>query len=123
LSARLCEAPPAIATTFAKPDGTFVQAVDYTAHQSPSALVIKDFNNDGILDVVTVNEGSDDVSFLAGIGNGTLQAPVQSRTDVSALTRSSIELFNIARAQQDMRSTAGSELWQLELIIQILSFL
>ena len=41
----------------------------------------------------------------------------QSRTDVSALTRSSIELFHMARMQQDMRSTMGTDLWQLELII------
>jgi len=41
----------------------------------------------------------------------------QSRTDVCSLTKSSIELFNVARAQQDVRSTTGSELWQLELII------
>jgi midasin len=41
----------------------------------------------------------------------------QSRTDVCALTKSSIELFNIARTQQDVRSTVGTELWQLELII------
>jgi midasin len=41
----------------------------------------------------------------------------QSRTDVCALTRSSIELFNVARAQQGIRSSVGTELWQLELII------
>ena len=41
----------------------------------------------------------------------------QSMTDVCALTKSSIQLFNEARAQQDIRSTSGTELWQLELII------
>ena len=41
----------------------------------------------------------------------------QSMTDVCALTKSSIQLFNAARAQQDIRSTSSTELWQLELII------
>jgi midasin len=41
----------------------------------------------------------------------------QSRTDVAALTKASINLFNVARAQQDVRSVSGSELWQLQLII------
>lgn len=41
----------------------------------------------------------------------------QSRTDVLSLTKTSIELFSVARAQQDVRSIMGGELWQLELII------
>ena len=41
----------------------------------------------------------------------------QSRTDVCALTKTSIELFNVARSQQNIRSSMGGELWQLELII------
>ena len=41
----------------------------------------------------------------------------QSRTDVCALTKRSIDLFNVARLQQNIRSSMGDELWQLELII------
>jgi len=41
----------------------------------------------------------------------------QARTDVCALTRSSIQMFNSARAQQDILSTSNAELWQLQLII------
>ena len=41
----------------------------------------------------------------------------QLRTDVCALTKTSIELFNVARSQQNARSSMGGELWQLELII------
>jgi midasin len=41
----------------------------------------------------------------------------QAKTDVCALTKSSIELFDVARRRQDVRSTSGTELWQLELII------
>jgi midasin len=40
----------------------------------------------------------------------------QARTDVCALTRASIELFDVAKIQQNARSSVG-ELWQLELII------
>ena len=41
----------------------------------------------------------------------------QERTDVCGLARRSIELFEVARTRQDVRSVAGGELWQLELII------
>ena len=41
----------------------------------------------------------------------------QERTDVCRLAKRSIELFEVARTQQDARSVVGGELWQLELII------
>jgi hypothetical protein len=43
---------------------------------SSSAIVSGDFNNDGILDLVTVNEGT--ISFYKGLGNGKYAAPVSS---------------------------------------------
>src|SRR5207248_681948 len=41
----------------------------------------------------------------------------QSRTDVCALAKSSIELFNVSRSRQNVRSAMGGELWQLQIII------
>ena len=41
----------------------------------------------------------------------------QPRTDVAALTKTSIHLFDVVRAQQNIRSISGSDLWQLQLII------
>jgi hypothetical protein len=56
---------------------------------SSSAIVTGDFNNDGILDVVTVNEtptGSE-VSFFAGLGGGKFSTtPVNSSLNVSSGT-------------------------------------
>ncbi|RMH35221.1 MAG: VCBS repeat-containing protein [Nitrospirae bacterium] len=43
---------------------------------TPQAIVAGDFNQDGRLDVVTVNSTSDDVSVLLGNGNGTFRAAV-----------------------------------------------
>lgn len=43
---------------------------------TPQALASGDFNQDGQLDVVTVNSTSDDVSVLLGNGNGTFRAAV-----------------------------------------------
>ena len=42
---------------------------------NPFSSVSGDFNRDGALDVVTANEGSNDVSILLGNGDGTFQAP------------------------------------------------
>ena len=43
---------------------------------NPFSSVSGDFNRDGALDVVTANEGSNDVSILLGNGDGTFQAPM-----------------------------------------------
>jgi len=42
----------------------------------PEALTTGDFNEDGLLDVATVNSGSDDVTMLFGNGNGTFRSPI-----------------------------------------------
>src|SRR5262249_17841761 len=41
---------------------------------NPVALLAVDVNGDGILDLVTANEGSGDVSVLLGIGDGSFEA-------------------------------------------------
>ncbi|MBV8608925.1 MAG: VCBS repeat-containing protein, partial [Singulisphaera sp.] len=42
---------------------------------NPVSSVSGDFNRDGALDVVTANEGSNDVTILLGNGDGTFQTP------------------------------------------------
>lgn len=49
-------------------DGTFVDQLLATAHTSPTAVAIADYNGDGKLDIVAANFFSDDVSLLI---NGT----------------------------------------------------
>src|SRR5439155_14946081 len=49
-------------------DGTFVDQQVRTAHTSPTAVAIADYNKDGKLDIVAANFFSDDVSLLF---NGT----------------------------------------------------
>jgi hypothetical protein len=38
---------------------------------APAALVARDFNGDGVLDLAVANRGDDTISYLQGIGNGT----------------------------------------------------
>jgi hypothetical protein len=41
----------------------------------PVAVVTGDFNGDGILDVATANKGTNNISVLLGLGNGTFRSP------------------------------------------------
>jgi hypothetical protein len=61
---------------------TFVAAPMYPlgpkngAGSKPVAVVRGDFNHDGILDVVTANQGTNNISLLLGIGNGTFRPAI-----------------------------------------------
>ncbi len=52
-------------------DGTFLPAVSYTVGLHPTSIAVGDFNHDGILDIVTANEGDKTVSVLPGSSDGT----------------------------------------------------
>lgn len=54
---------------------TFTQTMIQTNGAFPGGIVAADFNNDGILDVVTVN-GNNTLSFYKGLGGGTYASPV-----------------------------------------------
>ena len=62
---------PVLPTTFRTP-------VMLTTDTDPTAIVLGDFNRDGTLDIVTGNSVANDVSFFAGIGDGTFKAGVTS---------------------------------------------
>lgn len=55
-------------------DGTFVDRQIRTAHSSPTAVAIADYNGDGKLDIVAANFFSDDVSMLINGTPGALGA-------------------------------------------------
>jgi hypothetical protein len=46
---------------------------------APQAVATADFNGDGILDLVTPNQGSGDVSILLGAGDGKFRIPARVR--------------------------------------------
>ena len=55
--------------------GAFANAVDYpTTGTGTYSVAVGDFNGDGIPDLITPNNTSNDVSFLPGTGNGTFGA-------------------------------------------------
>src|SRR4029079_17293813 len=53
-------------------DGTFVDQLIRTAHTSPTAVAIADYNDDSKLDIVAANFFSDDVSLLINGTSGAL---------------------------------------------------
>ena len=57
-------------------DGTFTVGETYPlgASASPTGIATADFDNDGVLDLVTTNQDSDMVSVLLGNGDGTFAA-------------------------------------------------
>src|SRR4029079_9060396 len=55
---------------------TFATGVSSSTGRSPFAVAVGDFTSDGKIDVVTANQGSDDISLLRGNGNGTFQIPL-----------------------------------------------
>jgi hypothetical protein len=56
-----------------KANGTFTEAKGspFAVGNSPSAVVIADFNGDGIKDIAVANEADNSISFFRGNGDGT----------------------------------------------------
>ncbi|MCH8149419.1 MAG: VCBS repeat-containing protein, partial [Planctomycetes bacterium] len=57
-------------------DGSFQAAVSFAAGESPRSVAVADLDGDSVLDLVTANFSSDDVSVLLGNGDGSFQAAV-----------------------------------------------
>src|SRR5262245_10921545 len=55
--------------------GTFQPARTFAAAGGPSSLLARDFDSDGVLDLVSASYYLDDVSFLPGGGDGTFGRP------------------------------------------------
>jgi hypothetical protein len=56
-------------------DGTFTLVRSYSVPANPFAVVVADFNGDGILDLATSNWGANNVSVLLGTGGGKFAPP------------------------------------------------
>jgi len=70
-----------------KPDGTFLTQVTYGAlgnMQKPYAVALGDFNNDGMIDIVTPNFSSNNVTMFKGNGDSTFQKGVAYATGTGA---------------------------------------
>jgi len=72
----------------------FAEQVIYSGDTSSYGITSGDFNNDGILDVVTINTST--LSFCKGIGGGRFANPVnQSITYCSTLTSELLALLPV----------------------------
>ena len=76
----------AVSVLLGNGDGAFQPHIEYTTGDEPAQIVAGDFNDDGNLDVATINACGDDpncgltssatVSILAGNGDGTFQTRI-----------------------------------------------
>jgi len=66
--------------TIASVNGTggLKPARQYAAHGYPRGISTADLNEDGILDLIIANQGTNDFSVLIGYGNGGFYAPVNT---------------------------------------------
>jgi hypothetical protein len=91
--------------SFLAGDGTghFAAADDYAAGPGPHDMVVEDFDEDGLLDLVVCNEknpnvnGADAYSFLKGNGDGSFDPPVQ--TNVSHHVRGHLHVEDFDKDQ------------------------
>ena len=68
-----------VSVLLGKGDGTLFQApVTYSVGPNPNSIVTLDLNGDGKLDLAVYNYGSNTISGLLGMGDGTFQAAVHS---------------------------------------------
>ncbi len=69
-----------ISVLFGKGDGTLGTAVTHQTNQpngGPYSVKVADVNGDGIPDVLVSNSNLNTVTLLLGVGNGTMESPVQ----------------------------------------------
>jgi len=62
-----------------KGDGTFKEQQKFKVGDGPMAIAIADLNGDKILDIVTANFMTNDVSVLLGKGDGAFQEAIFQR--------------------------------------------
>ena len=67
---------------------SFAAQATFAVGTGPYSAVLGDVNGDGILDIVTANYGTDNVSVLLGNGNGTFQTQVTFTTGATTRPQS-----------------------------------
>lgn len=75
-------------------NGGFGDPQALTAGTGPSALLVRDFNNDTKLDIVSANPTSNDVSVFLGNGDGTFAPQIASSAGTLTATISAADFNN-----------------------------
>ncbi|HEX9005067.1 MAG TPA: putative Ig domain-containing protein, partial [Blastocatellia bacterium] len=73
---------------------SFSAPTNFTVGTHPFGIAAGDFNSDGKVDLATANSGSNNVSVLLGMGNGSFQPAVPYATPLGSATGVAISDFN-----------------------------
>jgi FG-GAP-like repeat/Thrombospondin type 3 repeat len=92
-------------------DGTFRSGPSAFADDSPVAVAVGDFNEDGKPDLAAVNEFSDDVSILLGRGDGTFGLSQNVRTGFSPVALDIADFNTDTRQDLIVVNPSGDDTW------------
>jgi hypothetical protein len=90
-------------------DGTFQNPVPLATGVGPAAVVRADFNGDGVPDLATVNQVSNDVSILFGNGDGTFQTQIRIPVGKSPSALVTGDFNNDGRADLAVLDSGGPD--------------
>ena len=76
VAAALCCAVAVLNVRPAAAQSSLKSRRDFAVGDRPTALVVADYDGDGLLDVITVNRSSSDISLEKGFGDGTFRRAI-----------------------------------------------
>ena len=74
--------------------GSFATAVNYVTGSDCHAVIVADFDNDGLKDLATANYGTSNISVLLGNGNGTFGASYYYPAGINTLAINTADFNN-----------------------------
>jgi len=110
------QTPGTVNVRFGNGDGTFQSLQSFGVGIDPVNMASGDFDNDGLLDLLTANQTSNDISFLRGLGDGSfvqqdLRIPVGETPDEVLIGQFTDDNFlDIVSLNQQVSQPQSSEI-------------